>query len=489
MYEAALAFSALCLVLVAFWFRRSPAFSTFHPLTFYLLFHGFIFVIRPIIAWLNDFQLVYRSYGFTPSASDKLTVILASNLGFIVFSLCCLHAGNVAMTFREDRVVRAERERLKPLLLWVLAICVPIGLYSLAKVWNGAATTGLGYESMVLDKGTGVFTNTKNNGYLMEAQLMLASCGALLAWIFRFRLLAILPLAGFVLFRAGTGGRGPFVTALVTVGLLYLYEHRRRFPTLPVIAVLIGAVTLFNTVGNDRGAAIRRSIGTESSSTVFYESRANERFLEGMDFANLEYFEYLVYTIPQRTGRYGYFIDTLQLFTEPVPRILWLSKPVGAPFNQIFLLDYGNAIGMTRSLPGQGWYSLGWLGVIIWCALWGWVLGKIYRRFVLGSQGTFQVAAYMIFLPVLIVAFRDGTVVTVFRQGLFFLGPVALWLIFARSIGVPSAGSVRSAAARIAGRGDSSSLPLPSAIRGRDRSLPAAVQRRRAALAAGPTNG
>lgn len=484
MYEAALAFSVLCLVLVAVWFRRSPAFSIFHPLTFYLLFHGFIFVIRPIIARINDFQLVYRAYQFTPSASDKLTVILASNLGFIAFALCCLYAGNVAMTFKEDRFVRAQRARLKPLLLWVLAICVPIGLYSLAKVWNGAAAAGIGYESMVLDKGTGVFTNSKNTGYLMEAQLMLASCGALLAWIFRFRLLAILPLAAFVLFRAGTGGRGPFVTALVTVGLLYLYEHRRRFPTLPVIALLVGAVTLFSTVGNDRGAAIRRTIGTETSSTVFYQTRANERFLEGMDFANLEYFEFLVYAIPQRTGRYGYFVDTLQVFTEPVPRILWPSKPVGAPFNKIFLLDYGNAIGMTRSLPGQGWYSLGWLGVIIWCGLWGLILGKIYRRFVQGPQGTFHVAAYMIFLPVLIVAFRDGQLVTIFRQGLFFLGPVLIWLLFARGIGIPSAKQVRLVVTRISDLARSD-LPRPAGAT----PLPAAVVRRRRMLADAATQG
>jgi hypothetical protein len=484
MYAVALAFSVICFLAVVVYFVRSPAFSLFHPLTFYAAFHGFIFVFRPIYAWLNDFQQIYRSYRFTPSAGDKLTVIFASNLGFIAFALCCLYAGNVAMTFKEDRFVRAERAQLKPLLLWVLAICVPIGLYSLAKVWGGAATTGIGYESMVLDKGTGVFTNAKNNGYLMEAQLMLASCGALLAWIFRFRLVAILPLAAFVLFRAGTGGRGPFVTAMVTVGLLYLYERRRRFPTLSVIALLIGVVTLFSAVGNDRGAAIRRSIGTESSSTVFYETRANERFLEGMDFANLEYFEFLVYAIPQRTGRYGYFVDTLQIFTEPVPRILWPNKPVGAPFNEISLLDYGNAIGMTRSLPGQGWYSLGWLGVIIWCGLWGLVLGRIYRRFAQGPQGTFHVAAYMIFLPVLIVAFRDGQLVTIFRQGLFFLGPVLIWLLLARGLGISSAKQVRLVLSRISDSTRSDSPRPAGAAR-----LPAAVMRRRRMLADAATRG
>ena len=487
MYEAALALSVVCFLLVAGYFVRSPSFSLFHPLTFYSAFHGFIFVFRPIIARINDFDHIYRGYQFTPSPSDKLTVILASNLGFLTFAFFCLVSGNVAMRFKQDGFAAAERDRLKPLLLWVLAICVPIGLYSLAKVWNGATTTGIGYEAMVMDAGTGTIVNTTGNGYLAEAQLMLASCGALVAWIYRFRLLALLPLAAFAVFRAGTGGRGPFVTALVTVGLLYLYEHRRRMPSLKIGALLVAVVLIFNTVGNDRGLAIRKAIGTDSASDVFIQTRADERFLEGMDFANLEYFEYLVYAIPQRTHTYGYFLDTLQIFTEPVPRMLWKDKPIGAPFNRIYLLDYGTPFGMTRSLPGQGWYSLGWLGVVIWCGLWGYVLGLIYRRFVEGPQSAFKTAAYMIFVPILIVAFRDGQLVTVFRQGLFYIGPVVLWFYLARFAGVPSAVTMRTAVPRRLQRRGGSDTQVALQPSEQDRALaalPPAVQRRRAALEA-----
>ena len=487
MYEAALALSVVCFVVVMGYFVRSPSFSMFHPLTFYGAFHGFLFVFRPIVARINDFTLVYRSYQFTPSPSDKLTVILAANLGFVAFAFFCLLSGNVAMRFKQDSFANAERDRLKPLLFWVLAVCVPIGIYSLSKVWAGATTTGLGYDAMVMDAGTGTIVNTQGNGYLAEAQLMLASCGALIAWVFRFRLLALLPLIGFVVFRAGTGGRGPFVTALVTVGLLYLYEHRRRMPSLRIIALLAVVVLIFSSVGNDRGLTIRKALGNDTASSVFYQTRANERLFEGMDFANLEYFEYLVYAIPQRTHTYGYFIDTLQVFTEPVPRILWKNKPIGAPFNRINLLDYGRAVGMTRSLPGQGWYSLGWLGVVIWCGLWGYVLGWIYRKFAEGPQSTFKVAGYMIFVPILIVAFRDGQLITVLRQGLFYLGPVVLWYWLARWLGMPSAATMRAAAMRRLRRRNESAAaapdPRPNPALA---ALPAAVQRRRAALLAEP---
>jgi hypothetical protein len=482
MYEFALVLSFICFVAVTIAFVRSAAFSLFHPLTFYCTFHGFIFVFRPIVAHLSDFQYVYRAFQFTPSAADKLTVIFASNLGFLCFAAACFWTGGIAMRFKRDRISDIERERLKPVFLWIAALCIPIGVYSLQMVWLGAATHGEGYDGMVRDAGTGVFVNTKNVGYLMEAQLMLATCGVMLAWLFRFRLIATLPLLLFIVLRAGTGGRGPFVTALLTVGLLWLYEQRRRFPTVRVAALLAAVVLVFNTVGDDRGASIRRAIGQESTSEVFGPNRDSERWLEGMDFANMEYFEFLVYAVPQRSGTYSYFVGVLQLFTEPIPRVLWVDKPIGAPFQQIKLFDYGNPIGMTRSLPGEGWFSLGWFGVIVWCGTWGAGLGLIYRRYVEGAQNTIQTAAYIMFLPILIVAFRDGEIVTVFREGVFFIGPVLLWYLLARWLSIPSAAELRA----IFNKRAIQSQP-PATLRSHhaameDAALPAAVLRRRLAL-------
>lgn len=488
MYETALAFSVLCLGVVGFYFLRSPFFSLFHPLTFYIAFQGFIFVFRPIMALIFDYQYIYNGYDFMPSASDKLTVILASNLGFLSFAFFCLRSGSVAMAFKQDAFGVAERNALARIFTWVAAICVPIGVYSLATLYQDAGQ-GTAYADMVMDASTGTIIHTKGNGYLAEAQLMLASCFAIVAWLFRFRLVALMPLVFFVIFRAGTGGRGPFVTAMVTVGLLYLYEHRRKVITLQVGLLMIGSVVLFNSIGTDRGDALRRWIVNDTSADVYEQADAKLHPLEGMDFGNLEYFEYLVYAIPQRTHTYSYFLDNLQLFTEPVPRVLWAGKPVGAPFNKIFLFNYGRPSGMTRSLPGQGWFSLGWLGVAIWCGLWGYALGALYRRFVEGPQNTLHTAAYMIFLPILLIAYRDGSVVTIARQSLFFLGPVVLWYLIARYLGIPSAQEMRSAymrKLRFLRQTGAQAKPAPAPVQSPAaplHHLPAAVARRRRALA------
>lgn len=448
MYEFALALSAFCFIAVVVSFAFHPSFSIFHPLAIYSAFHGFVFVFRPIVAWIMNYGLIYQYFQFTPSIDDKLTVIYASNLGFLIFAATCWRSGNRVMAFKLDQARLEERVRLRPLFFLVAAICVPIGAYSLATGWNLAATTGSASSGMVHDVATGASINVSSNGYLVEAQLMLASCGAIFAWLFRFRLIAVVPILTFVVVRAGTGGRGPFVTALATIGLLYLYEHRRRMPGAVFLAVLPVLLIVFQLIGDDRGASVRRIFGNDATSQVFGPSRVGERPLEGMDFANLEYFEYAVFVVPQRSHTYTYFTGNLQLFTEPIPRVLWKNKPIGAPIDRIHLFRYGNPVGMTGSLPGEGWMSLGWTGVILWCGLWGWGLGNIYRKYVDGTQGTIQTIAYMTFVPILIIAFRDGQLITIFRQGIFFFAPIALWWTLARVVGVPTAVKARTALVR-----------------------------------------
>lgn len=440
MYEAALVFNVVCLGFVTVYFSRLPSFSVFHPLFMYLLFHGFIFVIRPIFAYFGEFRAIYEIYQFTPSPSDKLTALVGSNVGMLAFAFFSLRTGSAEMTFKQDAFAVAERNRLVPSAMWAIAFTAPIGLYSLLWLFNQSS---LDASEMVIDKGTGTFINTSANGYLVESSLMLATVCVLIGWLFRFRIIALLPLLVFVVGRAGTGGRGPFVTAVICLGLLWLYEHRRKLPSMRTVWGGLAVILLFTAIGEDRGRGIRQWFGTDY--TLDQSSTRELKFLEGMDFGNLEYFEFLVYAVPQRSGSYEYFADNLMLFTEPIPRVLWPGKPVGSPVKFFELFDYGYPIGMTRSLPGEGWTQLGWLGIVIWCGLWGLAFGKLYDRFVTTGQSTFWVMAYMTFIAMLVVAYRDGTVITVMRQGMFYFFPIILWKVFATGLAVPRAVDLRAA--------------------------------------------
>lgn len=479
MYEFSLIIAAVAFLAVVIAYSRMEACNVFHPFLYYCLFHGFIFVFRPIVAYFSGFELIYQVYQFRPSDQDRITVILAATVGFLSFAFFCLRFGAGGLVFRNDSAVAIERNLLAKVMLWAVALLAPLALYSLLSRYQQSTE---GYSTMVMDRATGVFMNTSTTGYFTDAQVMLPTLCAMVAWMFRFRLLALMPMFAFVVIRAGTGGRGIFVTACTTLALLWLYQQRKQMFSPRVLAGIGALVFVFVQVGEDRGAAIRAFIAGEQAEQA---TGGKAKWLEGMDFGNMEYFEFIVFAVPQRSGEYGYFLNNLQLFTEPVPRVMWPGKPAGAPFSNIKLFDYGYPIGMTRSLPGEGWYSLGWIGVIVWCGLWGGLLGWLYRRWADSDQSTLKTLAYLLFLPSLVVTYRDGTLLTAAKQNLWFLAPVIFAAILARWFNVPTLGEIRRylrtrglSPVAAQARQDRTVSMKPPAL-----GVPAAVARRRAALA------
>lgn len=492
MYLAVVLIAMLVYLGVALAYVRSRYFSVFHPFTLYCLFHGLVFVLRPVLSLWLDYSYVYNAYRYMPTEADRSVALAAATLGFLTFAFFTFRpsSGAVEMRFVDDQLVEDERNRLARYFVWALAICAPVAVWSLAGLYGSVAGIIENQRDMILDYSTGITINGKGNGYFFEAQLMLVPLTAVIAWVFRFSLLSLMPAALFVLFRAGTGGRGPFIAAMFALGLFYLYQVRRKYPTFRVTVALAVVGLLFAAIGQDRGYTLRVALGAEADSRIDFENQ--EPFLGGMDFSNMEYMEYVVYVVPQRSKSYTYFSETLQLFTEPIPRVLWPGKPIGPPIKFFSMWDYGTPIGATWSLPGVGWMGLGWPGVVFLCGLWGYVLGLIYRRFVESDQSTFKVAAYMCFMPIMVVAYRDGYVLTVFRQGIFYMAPILLWVGIARFFNVPLARDLRVAMARMKRRDAAKGAEPDKAaaapvLRSAEnhpalRHLPPAVRRRRLAL-------
>lgn len=462
MYEVVLLLSVVVFVVTAMAYVRGGLASIFHPFTFYLFTHGLIFVLRPIIVWVRDYRLIYQVYGFSPSLDDKVTVLVAANLGLLAFAFACLRAGNVPMLFRDGPVQRAERVQMSRLLPLLMLICVPLGTYSLLRTVGNAVS---GTTSMVFT-ASGYKVNTTDIGYLSDAMFLLVPICGMFAWYHRFRWYGWLPLVLFVVLKASSGGRGAFVIALACALLFYFYDRKVKVPGVRLMIIGAALAMVFNMVGQDRGYAIRQLLGFEDKAGP--QIGRSLRFLEGMDFANMEYFEFIVYVVPQRSGTYDYFLSNLQLLTEPIPRALWPGKPVGPPIKLMEFFDYGTPYGLSYTVPGVGWFEAGWIGVVLWSMLWGWATGTVYRRFVLGSQGALSVAAYLTFLPLMILAFRDGTILTVARTAVFFLSPpILLWLL-GRAYQVPSLAGIAAQLDRAQTRAQATSaVAAPAMSRGR----------------------
>jgi len=446
MYEVLLVANLLLWLALSIHFVTRPNASVFHPAAYYLFFHGLIFVLRAPLVYYRGYEAIYRGYQFMPTMDDKNTVLLAAMLGLVCFYATVMHFGNAMPRFPQDQINEAERKEMVRPFLIAAAVLAPVGLVSVLANWDTRANDS---TTMLLDSATGRFVNTTGNGYFDDAQLLLAPLTVLCVWLYRFRWWTFIPLLTFVVLRGGTGGRWPIIMACATIALLFLYERRKRWPDWRAIAFGGVALFLFQIVGVDRGTTIRQWFIEDRSSLADNVDRLKElRFLEGMDFANLEFFEYLVYAVPQRTGTYGYFLDNLQLLTQPIPRVLWSGKPVGPPIQLFSLFDYGYPIGMTYSLPGEGWVQLGYLGVIIWCALFGWLFGLGYNRFQKSSHGNPIVLTYLLFLPLSLTFFRDGFLLTIVQTAVFFLFPVWLIVRIARLTAVPLADELRLRARR-----------------------------------------
>jgi hypothetical protein len=283
---------------------------------------------------------------------------------------------------------------------------------------------------MTMDAANGVFVNTSGNGYLTDAHGALIPLTVLIAWTYRFRWPALLPFVGYAGVRLVTGtARWSFLMAAASLALFYLYERRAHWFRPALIAPMLATMAFFTFLGQDRAGVEAWLHATPVEAAAPAETLHP---LEDENYANQEFLEYLVRAVPTRTGRYGLFLDNLQLLTEPIPRALWPGKPAGAPIQRFHLFDYGRPIGMTLSLPGEGWIQAGWIGVILWCGLAGVGCGLAYRWFAQAVQTEFQVATYLLLLPLSVQFFRDGTLVTAARFPLFYLIPLGLWWGLAR---------------------------------------------------------
>lgn len=117
-------------------------------------------------------------------------------------------------------------------------------------------------------------------------------------------------------------------------------------------------------------------------------------------------------------------------------------------------------MGMTYALPGYRWMPKGYLEVALWCALWGYCLGAISSWFVREREGKFGVAFYFAFLPIFIIAFLDGGVVTVLRNG-EQLSPVLVWIWVARRGASPIRSIERAAPFAVVGWRGPNSHQIP----------------------------
>ena len=444
MYETVLILSVVIVAVTTAVFLRQPSASMLHPATFYLMFHGLVFVIRPVFAWYYDFgDRMYRAMHFTPTLTDKVEALICANLALVVFVAVSLMLIREPLVFTQNSFDIEQRSQLMKRFLFIALLFGAIAAYSTYWVLDYSQS---GEAFSDIDYRTGARAMRATNGYFFAAGLMLASIVAVIAFLGRFTPWSLAPFVVFALYRFATGQRGAVVTAAVMMALLYMYDRRRKWPTLAVVLAALVIVPVFDSIRSDRGARLRESIGYELAEGTMRPVATQEKEeapLETMDLGMMEMVEFLTWSIPEKSGSYDYFLGNLQVFTEPIPRALWPGKPIGQPIKLFDLYSHAVTINGVMSVPGMGWMYWGYPGVVIWAAFFALIYGSGYKAFARGSQSNLAVIGYVIFLSTAVISYRDGLLLTVLKQNLFFMTPFVALVLLCRMSSLPSAADLR----------------------------------------------
>jgi hypothetical protein len=421
MIDVALAAHVMVFLVMVGWFLASGQASVFHPAGLYLAFHGLAFVARPILVHFFGFDSIWQYMSFEPTEEEFIRPLGLSSLCLVVFVGTSLVVGRTSTSFtsRAAREV-SHGERTSLVLLTILLL--PLLAWSIYTTREGIP----GERA-----ANGVFIMTKTSGYITDAQCMLGPLLCTWLVVTRFHWLNILPILFYIGYRSWFGwARWTILLFFLMVVVTYCWYQRKKW--IPLFAVLgaVPALLLFNALGHNRDV-LRNYLQGEESHTA--EERPGTSPAERMarrwdtqDFANFEYLTAIMAIVPEREGPYTYGLQYLQLFTEPIPRLLWRDKPPGSMFVHINLSKHVDFLGLTWSLPGDGWSSGGWVGAIITLGLAGALVGFAHRSFWRRNDNTTVAMFYLSFLAVSPNWYRDGGI-SIFKFLLWSWLPLILW--------------------------------------------------------------
>jgi hypothetical protein len=424
-------------VVVAFGFSRSA--SLFHPLTFYLLFHFIVFVLRPMMVYYLHFEGRWIYMGFRPSPDQFIFTLFVTSMAMLIFAAVCWPMAKADIDFTKVNFIEFTPAQTKAI-VWTWLLLGPWAIYSAIYASQVVDYDGISADDtsggiqMTFDMTSGITIYLNTTGYLTDAQTMLGPLSIMLMWRNRFVLWSWIPLVFFILYRAFLGGgRWPMITMIFTLVLLQLLRDRKKWFKIKFFAVFLPIFMLFQSIGLDRNLLRDAITGTQTEIPKFKDERTWLQKQDNPDFANFEFLAFILAVVPEKSRTYTYFTQYLQLFTEPVPRILWRDKPVGMPIKMINLNNFGNFIGLTNSIVGDGWMSGGWIGLVLTMTIVAGVLGIYHRRFWQRPDNPSSVMLYCTFLPLTIQWFRDGGI-SIAKFILFTFLPILVWQFFTRVI-------------------------------------------------------
>ena len=409
-------------------YSRYIKFRILDPATWYVLFHFMLFAIRPTFVFELGYRANFMYMGFSPDLPDVIITFAVANLGLLAFLL----GASIFPRPRFDYHTPLHPTALERQTFGIaVAISLPLILFSIYYSYTHPLVeiTARSGGNLIIDPDTGKKLFTSGSGYAYVFQNALP--GVLIAlmllrrpqwWIF---LIAIS-----FMFQVFLTGRGRFVIIYFVLSLIIFAFQMRRISVAKRASLLLGfggAAIILIAVGGVYRRVSRSLGGVSWQDLTLSDYFARTPLGDSQEFGMFEYLTYLVKYFPDSNYGFSYFTQYLEIFTQPIPRALWHGKPVGSPIKLIDLNEFGNFDGLTQSLPGAGWISLGLVGLLTLPSASGVVFSLFYRYAAKNWNKVDVRSLYIVALPFSVQWFRDGapSIVQFYVFGMF---PLIFWL-------------------------------------------------------------
>jgi O-antigen/teichoic acid export membrane protein len=410
---------ALVLFVPHVWSALHGKFDPLEPIFWFAVMWALQFVLRPLSMLHNDAYLLRGRYDVSTGVTKALVIGLVGALAL-----------EAAYALGRRRLVRggaADRPPTRP---------VPTPGRVAIALTAGASMVGM----LLLFGSNNAEASSSSGAYLYF--LPLAATPAIAMLLMRshagsrlslYGALALLTLS--VVFSLSYGQRA-FVLLPITAALIFWYLRRDARPSMVALAlvglfVFLPVFTVLEVAReNDQanplavldspevrpGPAIDRFVSGDT--TAMFPALALQVRTEGVSWT-------------QAPGS-----EIVSIVTRPIPSRLWPDKPLSSSeslYSGFFPENYSlNKAGTLFTLAGEFFYDSGFIGVVGWMAIVGYLLARLWRWIITDKSNPWHWTIYAPMFMVCVIGFRGDLALT-FGISLFIVGPLLAAYASARS--------------------------------------------------------
>lgn len=364
-----------------------------HPLTIYLLFHGYTVTWR---AWqlVAGAPVMYAGQtGRDQIAPEELSrAVLFADVALIAFILGAWWAYKVAEQRAAEPVERRPINRTVVNL--VSLVCLPIGVYVFFVIRGGSYAGN-------------AFTQTN---YFQVMAMWPMGCLAMLIFAYGFRLILLIPTGVYLAMVATQGYHRHMLLLPLLFFTAYILQRKRwRWPNWILLIAGFCLLLVFprlKMIGQalqygDQQEALRQVTEAFVTRDAYAEAVSNEQFLDQYAGA---------LSMVDDTEKVYWGRTYLAIVTLPLPRIFWPEKPGLADHQHEVstpLRPYGIE-GRIITYIGEAYFNFRHAGVALIPLLLSYFLTLWAMRATTGPMARFDRYLYCVFFMAFLQLYRDG---------------------------------------------------------------------------------